>query len=76
MSLQERRRECWDGTWWLGRCWRWAGRYCAVALALSGCDDNNFQSLNEQSKTAWSEVLNQYQRQALDTARCAPRTLT
>ena len=37
---------------------------------------NNFQSLNEQSKTAWSEVLNQYQRQALDTARCAPRTLT
>ena len=44
--------------------------------ALSGCDDNNFQSLNEQSKTAWSEVLNQYQRQALDTARCTPRTLT
>lgn len=60
----------------MGRCWRWSGRYCAVALALSGCDDNNFQSLNEQSKTAWSEVLNQYQRQALDTARCAPRTLT
>ncbi len=34
------------------------------ALALSGCGYNDFQRLDEQSKTAWSEVLNQYQRRA------------
>lgn len=34
------------------------------ALFLSGCGYNNFQSLDEQSKAAWSEVLNQYQRRA------------
>ena len=44
--------------------------------ALRGYKDKKIKRLNEQSKTAWSEVLNQYQRQALDTARCAPRTLT
>ena len=48
----------------------------SAVLALSGCGYNDFQRLDEQSKAAWSEVLNQYQRQALDTARCAPRTLT
>lgn len=47
-----------------------------TAVTLSGCGYNDFQRLDEQSKSAWSEVLNQYQRQALDTARCAPRTLT
>ena len=36
---------------------------CA-ALALSGCGYNQFQSLDEQTKSAWSEVLNQYQRRA------------
>jgi LemA protein len=31
---------------------------------LSGCGYNDFQRLDEQSKSAWSEVLNQYQRRA------------
>ena len=35
-----------------------------TALALSGCCYNDFQRLDEQSKAAWSEVLNQYQRRA------------
>ena len=35
-----------------------------LALALSGCGYNDFQRLDEQSKAAWSEVLNQYQRRA------------
>ena len=34
------------------------------AIALSGCGYNQFQSLDEQTKSAWSEVLNQYQRRA------------
>ncbi|MDW5442581.1 LemA family protein [Polaromonas sp. SM01] len=34
------------------------------ALLLSGCGYNDFQSLDEQTKSAWSEVLNQYQRRA------------
>jgi len=36
----------------------------ATALALSGCGYNQFQTLDEQVKAAWSEVLNQYQRRA------------
>ena len=36
----------------------------ATALALSGCGYNDFQRLDEQTKSAWSEVLNQYQRRA------------
>ena len=35
-----------------------------AALALGGCGYNDFQRLDEQSKSAWSEVLNQYQRRA------------
>jgi len=31
---------------------------------LSGCGYNSIQSLDEQTKSAWSEVLNQYQRRA------------
>ena len=31
---------------------------------LSGCGYNNIQSLDEQTKSGWSEVLNQYQRRA------------
>lgn len=34
------------------------------ALALTGCGYNEFQRLDEQTKSAWSEVLNQYQRRA------------
>ena len=36
----------------------------AAALLLNGCGYNDFQRLDEQSKAAWSEVLNQYQRRA------------
>ena len=35
-----------------------------AALSLSGCGYNDFQKLDEQTKAAWSEVLNQYQRRA------------
>jgi len=35
----------------------------ATAL-LSGCGYNDFQRLDEQVKSAWSEVLNQYQRRS------------
>ena len=35
-----------------------------MALALTGCGYNDFQRLDEQTKSAWSEVLNQYQRRA------------
>ena len=35
-----------------------------AALTLSGCGYNDFQRLDEQTKSAWSEVLNQYQRRA------------
>jgi len=35
-----------------------------LAVLLSGCGYNEFQSLDEQTKSAWSEVLNQYQRRA------------
>ncbi len=31
---------------------------------LTGCGYNDFQKLDESSKSAWSEVLNQYQRRA------------
>jgi LemA protein len=34
------------------------------ALNLSGCGYNTFQSLDEQVKSDWAEVLNQYQRRA------------
>ncbi|MGE0330587.1 MAG: LemA family protein [Ramlibacter sp.] len=33
-------------------------------LGLKGCGYNDFQRLDEQTKAAWSEVLNQYQRRA------------
>jgi len=35
-----------------------------AALGLSGCGYNDFQRLDEQTKSAWAEVLNQYQRRA------------
>jgi LemA protein len=41
--------------------WLWA---LLAAVSLSGCGYNDFQRLDEQSKSAWSEVLNQYQRRA------------
>lgn len=36
----------------------------AATLSLTGCGYNQFQSLDEDSKASWSEVLNQYQRRA------------
>ena len=35
-----------------------------LTLGLSGCGYNDFQRLDEQVKSAWSEVLNQYQRRS------------
>jgi LemA protein len=35
-----------------------------ATLALSGCGYNDIQRNDEQVKSAWSEVLNQYQRRA------------
>jgi LemA protein len=42
---------------------RWLIVFIAT-LALTGCGYNDFQRLDERSKAAWSEVLNQYQRRA------------
>ena len=36
----------------------------SMTLSLTGCGYNDFQRLDEASKWAWSEVLNQYQRRA------------
>jgi LemA protein len=36
----------------------------ALLSMLTGCGYNDFQRLDEQTKSAWSEVLNQYQRRA------------
>ena len=35
-----------------------------ATAALAGCGYNDFQRLDEQTTSAWSEVLNQYQRRA------------
>jgi LemA protein len=43
---------------------RAAGLALLAAFALSGCGYNNFQTLDEQVKSSWAEVLNQYQRRA------------
>src|SRR5918999_5000975 len=42
----------------------WAAFAAFVLLLLSGCGYNTLQSQDEQTKAAWSEVLNQYQRRA------------
>lgn len=36
----------------------------ALAASLAGCGYNDFQRLDEKTKSAWSEVVNQYQRRA------------
>lgn len=43
---------------------RVAGLALLTAFALSGCGYNTFQSLDEQVKANWAEVLNQYQRRS------------
>jgi LemA protein len=35
-----------------------------ISLVLTGCGYNQFQALDEQTTSAWAEVLNQYQRRA------------
>jgi len=35
-----------------------------LAVLLSGCGYNDFQRLDEQVKSGWAEVLNQYQRRS------------
>ena len=37
---------------------------CAATLAVSGCGYNTLQAQDEQVKSSWAEVLNQYQRRA------------
>ncbi|MEO5696253.1 MAG: LemA family protein [Burkholderiaceae bacterium] len=41
-----------------------AGVAVFAALSLSGCGYNRFQTLDEQVKAGWAEVVNQYQRRA------------
>jgi LemA protein len=36
----------------------------STAALLGGCGYNDFQRLDEESRSAWAEVLNQYQRRA------------
>ena len=46
---------------------RWLITLAAIftlTASLTGCGYNDFQRLDEQTKSAWSEVLNQYQRRA------------
>jgi LemA protein len=43
------------------RCWI---ALSLLVLLLSGCGYNTLQTADEQIKSAWSEVLNQYQRRA------------
>jgi LemA protein len=50
-------------TMMLNRVLAWAVAAVAV-LGLSGCGYNQFQTLDEGVKAAWSEVVNQYQRRA------------
>ncbi len=40
------------------------GMALVSTLSLTGCGYNDFQRLDEQSLSGWSEVLNQYQRRA------------
>ena len=42
----------------------WTAIIVLVVAALSGCGYNDIQRADEQTKSAWSEVLNQYQRRA------------
>ena len=42
----------------------WAALAALVTLSLTGCGYNTLQSNDEQIKSSWSEVVNQYQRRA------------
>jgi LemA protein len=46
---------------------RWLSKLTVIAAlsaALTGCGYNDIQSTDEATKSAWSEVVNQYQRRA------------
>jgi len=47
----------------LGRLLAWLAAVC-LGLSLSGCGYNDIQSADEATKSAWSEVINQYQRRS------------
>ncbi|MGQ0556216.1 MAG: LemA family protein [Nitrospiraceae bacterium] len=51
----------------MGRTW-WKKTVIALAMvsgfSVSGCGYNDLQGLDEDTKAAWSEVINQYQRRA------------
>ena len=52
---------------WSRQMGRYMGRSLLVlftATLLAGCGYNDFQRLDEQVKSGWSEVLNQYQRRS------------
>ena len=42
----------------------WAALTALVTLSLTGCGYNTLQRNDEQIKSSWSEVVNQYQRRA------------
>lgn len=63
-ALQERFSVMTAATSSLLRRFALAGSALALATSLTGCGYNDFQRLDEQTKSAWSEVLNQYQRRA------------
>ncbi|HTY94579.1 MAG TPA: LemA family protein [Steroidobacteraceae bacterium] len=48
----------------LSRGTTWIALAAVLGVSLSGCGYNRFQTQDEQVKSAWSEVLNQYQRRA------------
>ena len=48
----------------LSRWFRLLSAALLAATLLSGCGYNEFQSKDEATKAAWSEVVNQYQRRA------------
>jgi LemA protein len=47
----------------LSACFRMLA-VAGIALAVSGCGVNTIPTLDEQAKSAWSQVQNQYQRRA------------
>ena len=46
------------------RKWMWSLFVVVAGAGLSGCGYNKIQNQDEAVKSAWSEVLNQYQRRA------------
>ena len=46
------------------KIWMKSIAIASLAISLNGCGYNAFQSLDEEAKASWAEVLNQYQRRA------------